>query len=182
LQTCTESFVSHAPQDFICFIWMMVSNLYGMHPVVYQYHTLNFISVKHNNIPMNWYQFNNIRLLCSAWRWLNEPKHVAKLYKILPINSIMHVVWKRIHWYMVVFDGTKVQCMMVSKLSKNETLRQILMCTSVGTFTWPDFLLAEGDYSLSLVIGHNALDLCSYSASATWCTSEHPKWWTGFEL
>jgi hypothetical protein len=27
--------------------------LYGMHPVVYQYHILSFISVKHNNIPMN---------------------------------------------------------------------------------------------------------------------------------
>jgi hypothetical protein len=55
------------------------------------------------------YQFNSIRLLCSAWRWLNEPKHVAKLYKILPVNSIMHVVWKRVHWYIVVFDGNKVQ-------------------------------------------------------------------------
>jgi hypothetical protein len=30
-----------------------VLNLYGMHPVVYQYHILSFISVKHNNIPMN---------------------------------------------------------------------------------------------------------------------------------
>jgi hypothetical protein len=29
------------------------NNLYGMHPVVYQYHMLSFISVKHNDIPMN---------------------------------------------------------------------------------------------------------------------------------
>jgi hypothetical protein len=63
------------------------------------------------------YQFNSIRLLCSSWRWLNEPKHVAKLYKILPINSIMHVVWKGVHWYIVVFDGNKVQYMIFHTLS-----------------------------------------------------------------
>jgi hypothetical protein len=27
-------------------------NLYGMHPVVCQYHMLSFISVKHNNTPI----------------------------------------------------------------------------------------------------------------------------------
>jgi hypothetical protein len=33
-------------------------NLYGMHPVVYQYHILSFISVKHNYIPMNPLSYN----------------------------------------------------------------------------------------------------------------------------
>jgi hypothetical protein len=42
---------------------------------------LSFISVKHNNV----------------------------ILQILPTNSVMHVVWKRVHWCVVVFDGNKAQ-------------------------------------------------------------------------
>jgi hypothetical protein len=36
-----------------CSKTIFLYHLYGMHPVVYQYHILSFISIKHNNVPMN---------------------------------------------------------------------------------------------------------------------------------
>jgi hypothetical protein len=36
-------------------------------------------------------------------------KTCSVIVQILPMNSVMHVVWKRVHWCVVVFDGNKAQ-------------------------------------------------------------------------
>jgi hypothetical protein len=50
---CDKTLLKSLSVVYVVILSNLVSHLYGMHPVVYQYHILSFISVKHNNIPMN---------------------------------------------------------------------------------------------------------------------------------